>query len=447
MAVDFESTSLNAAMAPRLASRSEAQDERLSWVLEFITRCAKTPLAIKKRVRSVIQGALKSKTNVPQKLRLSLALTDIVDMTEGFESLGPLESGKCADLLDEIRKGAYGDARCVPSGDLVALLRLEWACGHLREGAASTMESPQKRYKMVENFKIRWKTLENQNMFKNERGMSKDVRKAYDLVQKSKSLGEMPDGWEKNVISQEAILQSLKKYCKTAEYALGPSFLSSVQSDISSGVYRTKVDKNLILRGSGVAPVTIQKAIDKSKATRGKLAEETTKHADPLDKTLEASAKFAKLPPRRANITYEPKKNARTMSWESQHDDVMGTPPPPAKKSRLDPLVIVALEEQAKSEGPKSPGTVRLPSGITRVRSPGGEHVQAKKYARWTPAEEQDLIAGVKKYGTGKWAKILRDKEFHIESYRDNVNVKDKWRSLVKKDPSLSKFDKKLSSP
>ena len=437
--MNFECTALNDAMAPRLGSRSEAQDERLSWVLEFVTRCVKTPFDIKKRVGSVINGAFKSKTNVPQKLRLSLALADIVDLTEGFESLGPLESRKCADLLDEIRKAGHGDARCVPSGDLVALLRLEWACGHLRKVAASTMESPQKPYKMVENFKMRWKDLENLNMFRNERGMSKEVRKVYDLVRKSKS-GSLPDGWERSATSQETILQSLKKYCKTAEYALGPSFLSSVQSDIASGVYKTKVDKNLIVRGDGVAAATIQKAINKSKATRGQLAEETTKHADPLAQTLEASAKFAKLPPRRANITYEPKKNARLMTWESQ-EDPMATP---AKKSRLDPLVNVALEEHAKSVGVRSPGTVRLPSGITRVRSPGSENVEPMKYSRWTPDEEKELIRGVKKYGTGKWAKILRDPGFKIASFRDNVNVKDKWRTLVKKDPSLSKFDKKL---
>jgi len=432
----------------------------------------------KQRIRVAIESALHSKSNVPKSVRLSLTLNDLCELTQGFDTLGPSEAGHCADLLDDIRMAEHGDARCVPSVDLIVSLRLEWACGHLRP-AGSTMESPQKRYKMIENFKMRWKALESRNLFRNERSLSKEVRTAFDLVQKLQTSDALPAGWETVLMPKSSILQALNKYCKSAEHALGPSFLIGVQKDISTGVYKNKIDRSLNARRDKTAtPMNILQAIEKSKASRVQLAAETSKHADPLAETLKASEKFASAQPRRANITAEPKKNARTMSWESQQDAVVA-PQPPAKKSKLDPLVTVALEEQLKArkleapkspapgtvqlpsgvtrvapeeqlkarkvEAPKSPapGTVRLPSGVTRVRTPGSENASVSKYERWKPEEEADLIAGVKKYGIGKWARILRDENFAFAS-RDNVNLKDKWRTLVRKDPDeLSKWDKK----
>ena len=58
---------------------------------------------------------------------------------------------------------------------------------------------------------------------------------------------------------------------------------------------------------------------------------------------------------------------------------------------------------------------------------------------RWTKIEEEYLIAGVEKYKSS-WAKILDTYEF--DDCRTNVNLKDKWRNLVAKNPALaSKMD------
>nr|XP_043616759.1 telomere repeat-binding factor 4-like [Erigeron canadensis]XP_043616760.1 telomere repeat-binding factor 4-like [Erigeron canadensis] len=50
---------------------------------------------------------------------------------------------------------------------------------------------------------------------------------------------------------------------------------------------------------------------------------------------------------------------------------------------------------------------------------------------RWTMEEEEALIAGVEKYGQGKWKTIVDDPQFaSCFSDRSNVDLKDKWRNL-----------------
>jgi len=56
---------------------------------------------------------------------------------------------------------------------------------------------------------------------------------------------------------------------------------------------------------------------------------------------------------------------------------------------------------------------------------------------RWTKEEEEYLIAGVKRYGKS-WVEILKNYEFQN---RTNVNLKDKWRNLKKRDPDLEQFE------
>jgi hypothetical protein len=48
---------------------------------------------------------------------------------------------------------------------------------------------------------------------------------------------------------------------------------------------------------------------------------------------------------------------------------------------------------------------------------------------RWTESEESLLIDGVKRFGRGKWKKILEHYNFNN---RTEVNLKDKWRNMVK---------------
>ncbi|KAI3967647.1 hypothetical protein MKW92_040380 [Papaver armeniacum] len=50
---------------------------------------------------------------------------------------------------------------------------------------------------------------------------------------------------------------------------------------------------------------------------------------------------------------------------------------------------------------------------------------------KWTAEEEEALIAGINKHGTGKWKNIQKDPEFsHVLAARSNIDLKDKWRNM-----------------
>ncbi|CAM8978785.1 unnamed protein product [Rhodiola kirilowii] len=50
---------------------------------------------------------------------------------------------------------------------------------------------------------------------------------------------------------------------------------------------------------------------------------------------------------------------------------------------------------------------------------------------KWTAEEEEALVAGIDKHGTGKWKNILLDTEFSSAlKNRSNIDLKDKWRNM-----------------
>ena len=54
----------------------------------------------------------------------------------------------------------------------------------------------------------------------------------------------------------------------------------------------------------------------------------------------------------------------------------------------------------------------------------------------FTQAEEDFLREGVVKYDgdATKWRKILDDPDYHFHESRNTVDLKDKWRNILKKD-------------
>ena len=60
-------------------------------------------------------------------------------------------------------------------------------------------------------------------------------------------------------------------------------------------------------------------------------------------------------------------------------------------------------------------------------------YVEKKGRKFWTHEEEEALREAVRIHGEGNWAKMKVNPNFkEILSYRDNVNLKDKWRSMSK---------------
>jgi hypothetical protein len=52
---------------------------------------------------------------------------------------------------------------------------------------------------------------------------------------------------------------------------------------------------------------------------------------------------------------------------------------------------------------------------------------------RWSPSEVQALYDGVERYGVGQWGQMKRDAQLkHELRRRSNVDLKDKWRNLLK---------------
>ncbi|MQL79228.1 hypothetical protein Taro_011654 [Colocasia esculenta] len=54
-----------------------------------------------------------------------------------------------------------------------------------------------------------------------------------------------------------------------------------------------------------------------------------------------------------------------------------------------------------------------------------------KHHRAWTPREVVKLVEGVSKYGAGKWSEIKR-LAFASYTYRSSVDLKDKWRNLLR---------------
>ncbi|KAF9689964.1 hypothetical protein SADUNF_Sadunf01G0146800 [Salix dunnii] len=66
---------------------------------------------------------------------------------------------------------------------------------------------------------------------------------------------------------------------------------------------------------------------------------------------------------------------------------------------------------------------------VTVPTSKGG--IRRKHHRAWTLSEVMKLVEGVSRYGAGRWSEIKRH-VFASYSYRTSVDLKDKWRNLLK---------------
>ncbi|KAK3220363.1 hypothetical protein Dsin_014333 [Dipteronia sinensis] len=90
------------------------------------------------------------------------------------------------------------------------------------------------------------------------------------------------------------------------------------------------------------------------------------------------------------------------------------------------------------------------PSGDTSdenvVTVPTGKGGMRRKHHRaWTLSEVTKLVEGVSRYGAGRWSEIKR-LAFASYSYRTSVDLKDKWRNLLKASLAQTPQDKKINS-
>ncbi|KAE8667159.1 subtilisin-like protease isoform 1 [Hibiscus syriacus] len=80
---------------------------------------------------------------------------------------------------------------------------------------------------------------------------------------------------------------------------------------------------------------------------------------------------------------------------------------------------------------------------VTVPTAKGG--IRRKHHRSWTLSEVMKLVEGVSKYGTGRWSEIKKF-AFASYSYRTSVDLKDKWRNLLKASFAQPPADKGANS-
>ncbi|XP_022721585.1 uncharacterized protein LOC111279008 isoform X2 [Durio zibethinus] len=81
---------------------------------------------------------------------------------------------------------------------------------------------------------------------------------------------------------------------------------------------------------------------------------------------------------------------------------------------------------------------------VVTVRTAKGG-IRRKHHRAWTLSEVMKLVEGVSKYGAGRWSEIKR-LAFASYSYRTSVDLKDKWRNLLKASFAWTPVDKGVNS-
>ncbi|XP_030526119.1 uncharacterized protein LOC115737871 isoform X2 [Rhodamnia argentea] len=79
---------------------------------------------------------------------------------------------------------------------------------------------------------------------------------------------------------------------------------------------------------------------------------------------------------------------------------------------------------------------------VTVPTAKGG--IRRKHHRAWTLAEVMRLVEGVSRYGAGRWSEIKR-LAFASYSYRTSVDLKDKWRNLLKASFAPAPTDKVMN--
>ncbi|KAG8388417.1 hypothetical protein BUALT_Bualt02G0123700 [Buddleja alternifolia] len=90
---------------------------------------------------------------------------------------------------------------------------------------------------------------------------------------------------------------------------------------------------------------------------------------------------------------------------------------------------IIQLEKEVKQKNMESYENSSDDEVMTVPTSNGG--MRRKHHRPWTLSEVVKLVEGVAKYGAGRWSEIKR-LAFASYSYRTSVDLKDKWRNLLR---------------
>ncbi|KAL5755610.1 hypothetical protein ACOSQ2_020356 [Xanthoceras sorbifolium] len=109
-------------------------------------------------------------------------------------------------------------------------------------------------------------------------------------------------------------------------------------------------------------------------------------------------------------------------------------------------FLAVGSIEQGQNMEPKHIDPSGDASDDNVVSVPTGKGGMRRKHHRaWTLSEVMKLVEGVSRYGAGRWSEIKR-LAFASYSYRTSVDLKDKWRNLLKASLAQTPPDKRMNS-
>ncbi|KAM7254405.1 hypothetical protein ACFE04_003785 [Oxalis oulophora] len=101
----------------------------------------------------------------------------------------------------------------------------------------------------------------------------------------------------------------------------------------------------------------------------------------------------------------------------------------------------VQVQQHSEKEEVETSGDTNT-TAVT-VSPKGG--IRRKHHRAWTLTEVLKLVEGVSKYGAGRWSEIKR-LAFASYSHRTSVDLKDKWRNLLKASIAQTPSDKGINS-
>lgn len=128
--------------------------------------------------------------------------------------------------------------------------------------------------------------------------------------------------------------------------------------------------------------------------------------------------------------------HVKDMLTESDHK---GSAPPLAPPATVIEQEFTLTKQNANSHALLSQDASPATMEPTNPTTPWKDNKPRRARRKWSEKETSDLLAGVKKYGVGKWKQILDDSAFSF-SERSSVDLKDRYRVCANND-SVPKSD------
>ncbi|ETI28168.1 hypothetical protein G647_00617 [Cladophialophora carrionii CBS 160.54] len=118
--------------------------------------------------------------------------------------------------------------------------------------------------------------------------------------------------------------------------------------------------------------------------------------------------------------------------------DMLTESDPESAHWRAPPAVVVEKQVPCAHETvatQPTPANANVPATTpsTSCAVPWKDNKPRRARRKWSESETRDLLAGVKKYGMGKWKQILDDPSFNF-SERSSVDLKDRYRVCANND-------------